>query len=218
MWGYVRGQHTLTTKNMIATTRELLSEEIKSQVEEINLYLKRNYGYFNEEPTWRVVWSDDQREMRKGTFNYFDKSTGAFLRTEVGVHEVPKYDWIKEKYVLERIMPVPEINRDELTSKLSYEPVFTFDNDAGQALIPRLDVCQLVIEAICKEAAKHMGVKYKDPYADPKIAPEVHKAHIDNLTKELFGNETAVGDALHYKDGVVIDKTDMKLDDKTIIH
>lgn len=207
---------------MIADKATLLSEEIKAGVDRMNDWLKRNFGYFNDQPTWRVVWSTDQKEMRKGTFNYFDPSDGRFLRTEVGIREVPKYDWIKDKYVLERIMPVPEINRDELTTKLSYEPVFVFDNDKGQALIPRLDVCQLVIEAICKQAAKTVGAKYKDPYADSKVAPELRKAHIDSVVAELFPNESELGDRLHYKDATTVpglrDEPVTKTDDKDVVH
>lgn len=207
---------------MKATTADLLSQDVRADVDRMNEWLKKNFGYFNDQATWRIVWSEDQFEMRKGTFNYFDDN-GTFLRTEVGIQNVPKYrQWIKEKYVLERIMPVPEINRDELITKLSYEPVFVFDNDKGEALYPRLDVAQLVIEAICRQAAKTVGAKYKDPMADPKIAPEVRKAHIDGIVKELFPNETETGDALHYKDAMVSSGTESQIkpesDGKTVVH
>ena len=78
-------------------------------------------------PIWRIVWSDDQREIRK-----MDVSPSGIDLLHPMVFEVPKYPYIRERYVLERLVIVPEQHQDELpANKLSYEPIFVFQRGDG---------------------------------------------------------------------------------------
>ena len=170
-------------------------------LERINYWLLRDFGRFeNGEPNWRIVYSDDQYEKRLGDF--IDRtSEGVFIREVTEVREVPKYPYIKAKYVLERLLASPSI---ELTvNKLTYEPVWTFEDEKQNWLPPNYGVAKFVIETVYQQAAKAVGVKYKDPYSDPKTAPEVRKAEVDKIIEELYGNETAVGDALSIGEAIV---------------
>jgi hypothetical protein len=146
---------------------------------------------------WRVVWSEDQFEKR--AINTTE--AGLLLPFDV-VREVPKYrQWVKEKYVLERLVLVPEMNRDELpTQKISYEPIFVFMDKEGNYLPPKIEVCKLVIDTVYAAQGKSSLAKYKDPDANP----EAYRARIEETYNELFGEETDVSDALAYGEGVTV--------------
>ena len=181
--------------------------DLPESIESINEQLLKNHGKMlgTEFPIWRVVWSDDQLEHRKGVFHYFDDS-GNFQRSEVGVKEVRKYEYLKERYILERIMPLAGQNAEEIKANhnLSYEPVWVFEDAKNQYLPPLYRACDFVIHQILKQAAKTVGAKYKDPDSDPKAARHNKSERVDKLIEDLFGNETATGDLLNYKEGIAV--------------
>lgn len=173
------------------------------QVSEINQGLERKYGKFQttEYPLYRVVWSEDQIEMRRVTH---DDNGFELLVPEV--RQVPKYrQWIKEKWLLEALTEVPIINEKDLpANKLSYECVWVFEDKKGNYLPAHLEVCHIVIAQIRKNVAGMFGVKYQDPELTPEGTAEEKAKRVKKLEELLFGNETDVTDALRYRDGVVV--------------
>ncbi len=170
--------------------------ELRESIDSINENLKRDYGSFSDgRPNFRVVFSNDQFEKR-----WTDRTdSGVELANKV-VSLLPKYrQYIKDKYILERLVPVgPD---SDLVEKTSYEPAFTFQDADGNYLPPRFDVCKFVIDSIMSAidgAGKHTA------YKDPDIDPEVRKQKLKDMEIELFGNETAVGDALAHGYGVTV--------------
>ena len=172
------------------------------QLETINQRLKDFYGLFeNGEPNWRIVWSDDQREKRFGTYEDTTEN-GIFLCEVTEWRELPKYPFVKHKYILERLIPVPEGNADELTTKLSYESMWVFQDHFGNSLPPHFDVCQLIIATIYENMTRSKGVKrYKTPELEMQTK-EAIAARLEVTEKALFGNETSLGDALAYDSAV----------------
>ena len=170
----------------------------------INTFLIDQFGIdtVTGQPIWRVVWSEDQFEKRLGTYSDYT-TNGLFIREITEVREVPKYrQWITEKYVLERLVVIPEINKNDLpTTNLSYEPIFIFEDNNGNYLPPRVDVAKLIVDTIYAALGKKSLAKYVDEEAknDPKRLQA-----IKDLQEELFGNETPVTDALAYREGVVV--------------
>jgi len=146
---------------------------------------------------WRVVWSEDQLEKR-----LVETSDSGLFLLSPQVRVVPKYrQWIKEKYVLERLVLIPEINKDELpTQKISYEPIFVFMDKDNNYLPPKIEVCKLVIDTVYAAQGKTSLAKYKDP----DTTPEAYRARIDKTYNELFGEETNVSDALAYGEGITV--------------
>lgn len=182
--------------------------ELPEPIEVLNQRLQDNYGRFeNGQPIWRIVFSEDQYEHRFGTFRKFDNS-GNYLGEVTGFEYVPKYkQWLPQQYVLERLMPVPELNRKELTTALSYEPVWGFHDKHGKPLPPIWEATVLIIETVLKKAAETVKAPYKDPKileSDPKIARDVRRAKIDKLVEQLFGNETDTTDAMMTKEAIVV--------------
>jgi len=108
---------------------------------------------------------------------------------------VKKYPYIKSKWVLERLVVIPDFQQDELpVSKLSYEPIYTFD------IFPSMQAILFIVDTVYAA----LGKKSMAKYVDPDTSEEVRQNRIKELHQELFGNETDVGDALAYKQGVTV--------------
>lgn len=173
--------------------------ELAETIQTINNTLENLFGKdsVTNMPIWRVVWSEDQYEKRLVNTT----PEGWELLTPM-VREVPKYrQWIPEKYVLERLVIVPEQDQNELLGiKISYEPIWIFETQDGRYLPPRVDVAKFVIDTIYAAQGKKSMRKYVDE--EEKNPEETRAAHIQKLYEEMFGNETETGDALAYKEGV----------------
>ncbi len=173
--------------------------ELTERVESLNRQLQDLYGIdtITGKPMFRIVWSEDQYEKRLTSFT---PEGLQLLYPEV--KELPKYkQWIKEKYVLERLVLIPDVNVAELPSeKMSYEPLWVFEDRHGNYLPPRLDAAKLVVDSVYAALGKSSLAKYKDE----ESTPEGKAKRIQNLESELFGNESNVGDALAHKQAVIV--------------
>lgn len=170
--------------------------ELTEPIEHINLRLSQVYGReSNNEPKFRVVWSEDQFEKR-----WTQHTAEGFELLHPEVRLLPKYrTYIQAKFILERFIQVAP--GSELVEKTSYEPIWTFQDNKQNYLPPRYDVCEFVIE-VMYQAMRTRGsghVKYKDPNKSPE---ERHKMILD-MEQKLFGDETDVGDALAHGDAIV---------------
>src|SRR5437899_6176000 len=100
--------------------------------EKLSLCGKNEYG----DPIFRCVFSDDQIEKRKGTFNeYYGK---IFVRTVVGIEEVRKYPWIRKRWIIERwasggLAYHPDLDTDK---NGVYVCVYVFQDSNGNYLSP----------------------------------------------------------------------------------
>lgn len=183
--------------------------ELAETIESLNQQLIDLYGIdtASAQAIWRIVWSEDQFEHRLGDYEDFSPA-GIYLRTVREVRWVPKYrQWIKQRYVLERLVAIPVTNMPELpASKTSYEPIWVFQTTSGVYLPPRIDACKLIVDAVYAAQGQGDLVKYKDPDAGLNKEQQFEKkrGEIDKLQEELFGNESYVGDALAHKQGIVV--------------
>jgi len=157
-----------------------------------NTRLSRYYGSIENLPTFRIVWSDIQIENRLGTYEDFTEH-GVFIRRVTEVRPRPKYkQFIQSKWILERLTPVLCDPDKQLTSKLSYEPYWVFE-DEEHLNWPHIHL--LLDTNLAREGKK---VVYKDPDLDKGKQEE----RIQAIQDLLFGNETPVGDALAHGEGV----------------
>lgn len=183
--------------------------ELTEKIDTINRMLVDKFGIdtITGLPMWKVVWSEDQFEHRHGVYEDYSPA-GIYLRTVEEVRYVPKYrQWIHDKYVLERLVLIPEINQGDLpATKLSYEPLFVFETNSGKYLPPRFDACEFVIESVLAAQGKSSLAKYKDPLSGLSTQDLVEQKHreISDLQAELFGDETATGDALAHGEAIIV--------------
>jgi len=182
--------------------------ELIESIRSINEKLKQEYGSFSDgRPNFRVVFSEDEYEKR---WTNFTQEGFELLNKEVRL--LPKYkQWLKQKYVLERLVPVgPD---SDLTEKTSYEPSYVFQDKHMNYLIPRFDVCSFVIESIYAAMSK-AGTHAR--YRDVNETPEVREKRLDDMKEKLFGNDTDVSHALAYGSGVGFTTSKTLTDDKII--
>ena len=156
------------------------------KIETVNDYLRDNFGIDTDdsEPIFRVVWSNDQYEKRETKYT----DTGIeLLHSEVRL--LPKYQWIKDMYVLERRVIVPELNIKELAAlKKSYEPLWVFVGADGFPVPPTISGCKFVIDTLYAYLGKQSMAKYKDNPAaigSPEEQYEANKTTIDKIENEL---------------------------------
>ncbi len=170
--------------------------ELREQIENINKKLLEEFGKeFNGEPRFRVVFSDDQYEKRLTDF-----TDEGFQLLQPEVRLLPKYkQHIREKYILERLVPVPEGVETDLVEKVSYEPAWVFQDKNGNYLPPFFEGCKLIIESLLTAIGrKDTFTKYKDK----NVSAEERAAELKKVEDVLFGNETSLTDDLHYGSGV----------------
>lgn len=107
-------------------------------IEMINNDLLSRFGRINDMQKFRVVWSDSQIETRKTSF-----VNGIHLLYPQAI-EVKKYEYIKERWVMEKW--VPHNYHDEIISLNggTYEPIWTFQTNNGTALRPIWKAAELI--------------------------------------------------------------------------
>jgi hypothetical protein len=168
--------------------------ELREEISDINNKLLEEFGTeFGNAPRFRVVFSEDQYEKR--LTNFTDEGF-ALVFPEVRI--LPKYkQYIREKYILERLVPV--VGETDLLTKVSYEPAWVFQDKNGNYLPPFFEGCRHVIESMYSAIDK-AGTFTR--YKDKNISVEERQAELKRVEDELFGNETDLTDNLHYGSGV----------------
>jgi hypothetical protein len=168
--------------------------ELTETIEAINGQLVENFGIdtITGLPIWRIVWSEDQFEKRFGTYDDYTKN-GLYIRTVTEVREVPKYrQWIHEKYVLERLVIVPEENQDELpTAKLSYENLWTFEDVNGNYLPPKWEAAKFIIDTVyAAQYSNHNLHKYVDDESSQEKSLELKAKRVTEIEEALWGDQS----------------------------
>ena len=103
----------------------------------ITEYLSTKGRNIFNEPIYRLIWSDDQVEGRKG---YFEGSNYPSIR------EMPKYNYIKERWILEKWFP--PIQSDAIdSSRGTYEPAWVFEDKDNNSLEPNILAISIIIQA-----------------------------------------------------------------------
>lgn len=174
--------------------------ELTEPILDINRHLVNYFGIDTVSglPMFRVVYSEDQYEKRLTKY-----SDGGIELLHAEVRLLPKYkQWIQNKYLIERLVVVPDVNVAELAAqKLSYEPIYVFEDAQGNYLPPKTNGCKFVIDTMYAAMGKSSLVKYVD---DEATDPDFKEKRVRELQAELFGNETEVGTALAHGYGVTV--------------
>jgi hypothetical protein len=174
---------------------------LPSEVETINAQLIEHFGIdsISSRAMWRVSWSNDQTERRLSKYT----DTGIELLFPTAT-ERKKYPWVRNRWILERLVIVPEINKNDLPEDpQSYECMWVFESPVTkEAIPPKFEACKFVVDTIYAALGKKSMAKYVDEEAQNPI--EARKKRIDTLVDELYGDEsslllrTKTGEAVAY--------------------
>lgn len=189
--------------------------ELTESVESINNQLTNIFGIdtISGLSIWRIVWSEDQFEYRLGTYNDITPA-GLYLRTVTEVRYVPKYrQWVEKKFVLERLVVVPDTNREELpASKISYEIIYVFEDINGNYLPPKWEAAKFVIDTIyAAQYSNHNLRKYTDDEDTQEKSIELKKQRVDSIVEALWGEQSAFSDGIKSKETVHITDRDFEI-------
>jgi len=158
-------------------------EKLPQDIQDINTQLERHFGIHTEtgRPIWRISWSNDQYEKR---WTDYDDKGKALEFPEV--RELPKYQWIRNRWILERL--VSALDQKDLVTKLSYEVAWVYKDRFGEYIVPVFEAAKFVVDIIYAKEGKKPFPKYIDRESKEPI--EAQKERIDKLVEELFGDES----------------------------
>lgn len=178
------------------------------KLETINEFLKNQYGIDTDdgEPMWRVVWSEDQTELRET--KYTDEGI-ELLYPEV--RRLPKYNYVKNAYILERRVLVPDVNLKELAGqKKSYEPYWVFvEASTGNPIPPSCEACKFIADTVYAAEGKSSLAHYKSKEPEKIMSAqenfEANKKRLDDLENKLWGDESGLnGDTITNSGSTII--------------
>jgi len=146
----------------------------------INKYLESTYGRaLDNKPKFRVAWSEDLFEVRKGLF--FP------LQVVETIERAHKYSMISDKYILEvYTRAFPDVfaqalkhSNEVIMESDGYEPIRVFMDRDGNYLPPHMGVCKIFcdsfIELINRPEAKRLTAKQANYEDVQKMRQEVDK-------------------------------------------
>jgi hypothetical protein len=148
-----------------------------------------------DQPLYKLVWSDNETELRRGVFREFIGSI--FVRETIGVKQVPKYNYLPNRWILERWCP-PEIafNAELPNSRWgSYEPIYVFQDKFGNPL----PFSEKVVFFIISLAEKSTRVTPEERMTE---AQEKENKEIEEYVDSLEISE--ISNALHLKEAIVV--------------
>jgi hypothetical protein len=175
------------------------SQNLPPDIKKLNRQLESHFGIDTESmrQMWRVSWSDDQYEKRMT-----DRTDAGLILLSPEVRELPKYQWIVSKWILENLVAVPSFQQGELAdAKVSYECIYAFP----QGKVPSFEALQFVIDLVYAAKGKKSLAKYKDPDADHPL--EKQQERVDRLMEELFGDESGLLGKTFKGEGIVVPRS-----------
>ena len=154
---------------------------IAEPIEEINKRLLDYYGKKEDKPAFRVVWSEDILEKR-----LFNVTTEGLQLLTPEIREVPKYrHYIKNQYILEQLTEIPPTVETDLTTNLSYEPLWVFADKDGFPLPPQWKICKIIIDTVKDNIRKAISPQKGGLREDNTVDGMREKEKL--LSEALFG-------------------------------
>jgi len=139
----------------------------------INDRLSRLYGRHTviDKPIFRLAFSEELTEKRSGEKAVFADCNGVdiFLRMEDGIHEVQKYPWLDNQWVVEQLMENP--HQDVFEGQYIYNCIYAFKENLP---CPPWKAIQFFVQNFILVLHNAKGTQPKTQ-ADAEIQEEVKK-------------------------------------------
>ena len=182
----------------------------ESDLELFNKQLADLFGIdtASNQAMFRVVWSDDQFEKRETEY-----TDGGILLLRPEVRLLPKYQWIKARYILEHLVAIPIVNAEELPcAKTSYELIWMFEDGKGEFLPPHIEASKWIINTMLSAVKRHKdGLTPIKKYVDAEYSQEASlnekEKRITELTEALFGEQSSLGGSTKTGESVIVPRS-----------
>lgn len=135
-----------------------MSATVKEINKRLKIYGSNDYG----DPNFRVVFTDDETERRKGTFT--DYHNNIFVRTVSEIREVPKYPWLKARFIIERWASGDKAYHPDLVTIKNgvYICIYVFQSSKDGSYLPPLwKVTEIIVDAVL-HPARGSEIKSRD--------------------------------------------------------
>lgn len=146
---------------------------------------------------WRIVWSDDEYEMRETDCT----PTGIILPYPI-IAYLPKYkQFIQHRYILEHLVGLSLASSKELAGeKIAYTNIWTFEDKNGNYLPPHIEACKYLIALVTDAMAlardgrstSRSFRKYIDEDENQEKSIENKAKRIAEYTEYLFGDQSSL--------------------------
>ena len=151
-------------------------------------------------PLFRLSWSTDQYEMRRGTFCLYSGTT--LIREVEGTERVRKYPFFHDRWIFEQWYPPELVNCADLPEAAagSYEPLYMFENIKGESLALNIKVIQFLVSRIVNKP------KSSPALIRSTILADMYQKEEDQLEfdMEYLEVSTAVQSNLHFGEGIIV--------------
>lgn len=154
---------------------------------------------FKSGPLFRLAWSTDQWELRRGTFCLYNGET--LVREVKSTERVKKYPYFIDRWVFEQWYPPELVMSPNLPESIngSYEPLYVFEGIDGNPLALRLDVIQFLV-----------GRVQNKPKSSPELIRSTIAEDLANKEEKQFEFDmeylecSAMQSNLHHGEGIVV--------------
>jgi hypothetical protein len=152
---------------------------------EINRKLSERYGLdLDGQPKYRVVWSTDQVETRVGRFEDFVGDI--LIRTYSGARECKKYSYCPDRWILESRVAT---NNPELVSKMSYEPLWIFQDKQGNFLPLSWPAIEIIVQTVINRPEYKPRSEAQDDYEEREDFAKHVKKNLDHINAVADSDE-----------------------------
>ena len=174
---------------------------------QINEKLKEFGQSLDGRPVWRVSWSSTEMEKRRGWHEEYTPSGNIFIRKWFGVKNCLKYNYMMDRYVLERLTFLGDnmVAQQELVEARqgTYEPVYCFQDAHGNPL----SVNWRIIDAIMSTLA--VGAHYESPMAREEMKTKMEELEVEEM--EGYLGEEGRSPLFAFEQHAVLDSTKQKM-------
>lgn len=166
--------------------------------ETLNKKLLEHFGsHVTGKPKYRVVWSTDQLEKRRIKAGEFVAEKEQAYDTVV---EVRKYNYVLDRWILERLS---FSNNPELTERITYEPIYVFQDKYSVPLPLNLEVA-IIYAQVAENPPKRAQRTWKMDVADEEAEFQQQVKTYKNMLDERADSDLV--SKLQLKEAVVVPK------------
>jgi len=158
----------------------------------INDWLAQFKIPLSTQPLFRLSWSEDLYELRRSDYPIYHGPI--IIGHSERIKEVKKYNWIKDRWILEQWIPPDLAFCKDLpeTKNGDYTAIYVFETSSGVSLALRLSVVQIIVKHILSPS-KSMAARYSDMCA----ALDVKENNAEKIVEAVLNDESYLVSQFH---------------------